>query len=749
VARQLPRWKLGTNYLQGGQFKQPNSLEELASTRHNDFVSKAMVTNLFGVARRVGVAYGDDRPNWGFMLSAFDRELTRNLAEGSGFGGRAYWLPFNDDRSFVHLGVSAVYQEPEDVNHGRNFRYRVRPDADLATGRLVDTGTFTDIDDQLTMGFEGMWVHGPFKLAGEYMQNDVSRKSHDDWTGDSWYLSGVWNITGETWGYKAGVHTTPYPNEPNLGMWQVGVRYDQTDLDDGNVKGGEEGNWTVGLNWYWRSNFKFMVNYVMVDSEKFARPPAGMSTTTRTSWNCARSSTGDRLPHSRNHSNDRFPENTRGRLRAGLRIRRGGAGNRRHRRRRQLPLPDLRQVVRRLHRQGRRQGQLPVDRFRRRHRADQVRHRGLRLERQAARSQGTLRGGPAPVPVGDRRRGAGDQREGCRAGQARAQRAAARRHLPRQDREVERSRDRGAQSGVTLPDQRVSVVHRSDGSGTSFNFTNYLAKVNAEWKQKVGEGTSVSWPIGIGGKGNEGVAAYVKQISGGIGYVELSYALQNKMSYAAMQNAAGKTVQPSKESFAAAAASADWKNAQDFYLIITNAPGDTSWPITATNFILIKKAPKDAARNQGVFDFFKWALEEGQNRPRRWTTCRCRSRWSSRSKSTGRRSNENPIVRGRARADTSRARFFSCAFAYCSAAMPAPAIAVKANAGKLGLVAWNVAAGGRNRSCPSSATGVPCNVPIRRIRRGCWSRNERAGAESRASTAGTCGSQCAGQPASN
>jgi phosphate-selective porin OprO/OprP len=269
------RWKLGTNYLQGGQFKQPNSLEELASTRHNDFVSKAMVTNLFGVARRVGVAYGDDRPNWGFMLSAFDRELTRNLAEGSGFGGRAYWLPFHDDRSFVHLGVSAVYQEPEDVNHGRNFRYRVRPDADLATGRLVDTGTFTDIDDQLTMGFEGMWVHGPFKLAGEYMQNDVSRKSHDDWTGDSWYLSGVWNITGETWGYKAGVHTTPYPNEPNLGMWQVGVRYDQTDLDDGNVKGGEEGNWTVGLNWYWRSNFKFMVNYVMVDSEKFAASAGG------------------------------------------------------------------------------------------------------------------------------------------------------------------------------------------------------------------------------------------------------------------------------------------------------------------------------------------------------------------------------------------------------------------------------------------------------------------------------------------
>ena len=166
--------------------------------------------------------------------------------------------------------------------------------------------------------------------------------------------------------------------------------------------------------------------------------------------------------------------------------------------------------------------------------------------------------------------------------------------------------------GVKLPDSRLSVVHRSDGSGTSFNFTNYLSKVNAEWKQKVGEGTSVSWPTGIGGKGNEGEAAYVKQIAGSVGYVELSYALQNKMSYAAMQNAAGKTVQPSKESFAAAAASADWKNAQDFYLVITNAPGDASWPMTATNFILVKKTPKDAGKNQGVFDFFKWALEQGQ-----------------------------------------------------------------------------------------------------------------------------------------
>jgi len=166
--------------------------------------------------------------------------------------------------------------------------------------------------------------------------------------------------------------------------------------------------------------------------------------------------------------------------------------------------------------------------------------------------------------------------------------------------------------GVKLPDGKITVVHRSDGSGTTFNFVNYLSKVNPEWKTKVGEGTSVQWPVGIGGKGNEGVAAYVKQIKGGIGYVELSYALQNKMSYAAMKNAAGKIVQPSDASFSAAAASADWANAKDFYLVMTNAPGEQAWPITATNFMLMQKKPKDAKRNQDTLAFFKWAFENGQ-----------------------------------------------------------------------------------------------------------------------------------------
>ena len=169
-----------------------------------------------------------------------------------------------------------------------------------------------------------------------------------------------------------------------------------------------------------------------------------------------------------------------------------------------------------------------------------------------------------------------------------------------------------ANPGVVLPDAKISLVHRSDGSGTSFNFTNYLSKVSPEWKEKIGEGTAVQWPAGVGGKGNEGVAAYVKQITGSIGYVELSYALQNKMAYGAMQNAAGKSVQPSLKSFQAAAASADWKNAKDFNLVVTNAPGDESWPITASVFVMMYKQPKDAARSKAALDFFKWSLENGQ-----------------------------------------------------------------------------------------------------------------------------------------
>ena len=164
---------------------------------------------------------------------------------------------------------------------------------------------------------------------------------------------------------------------------------------------------------------------------------------------------------------------------------------------------------------------------------------------------------------------------------------------------------------LKLPDQAVNIVHRSDGSGTTFNWVNYLSKVSPEWKSKVGEGTSVSWPVGVGGKGNEGVAEYVNRIKGSIGYVEYAYVLQNHMKYALVQNHAGKFVEPNTASFQAAAASADWAHASDFYLIMTDAPGDGAYPVAATTFILMYKQPKDAARTKETLAFFKWSLENG------------------------------------------------------------------------------------------------------------------------------------------
>jgi phosphate transport system substrate-binding protein len=168
-------------------------------------------------------------------------------------------------------------------------------------------------------------------------------------------------------------------------------------------------------------------------------------------------------------------------------------------------------------------------------------------------------------------------------------------------------------SGVKLPETAITVVHRSDGSGTSFNFTSFLSKVSEDWKGGPGTGSAVQWPVGVGGKGNEGVSAYVKQIKGSIGYVEYSYATQNKIAYTQLQNAAGKYIKPDAKAFAAAADSAKWEDAKDFNLIMTNAPGDAAWPITATTWIIMYKEPKNAEKSAAAFDFFKWSLEKGQS----------------------------------------------------------------------------------------------------------------------------------------
>jgi len=162
---------------------------------------------------------------------------------------------------------------------------------------------------------------------------------------------------------------------------------------------------------------------------------------------------------------------------------------------------------------------------------------------------------------------------------------------------------------LALPDEAIAPVRRADGSGTSFIFTNYLSKANAEWKSKVGEGTAVNWPVGAGGKGNEGVAAFVGRLPNSIGYVEYAYVKQNKMTFAQLKNAAGNFVSPDDSAFKAAAAGADW--AKSFYQILTEQPGKDSWPITGATFILMQKNQEKPAQAASSLKFFEWAYKGG------------------------------------------------------------------------------------------------------------------------------------------
>jgi len=165
--------------------------------------------------------------------------------------------------------------------------------------------------------------------------------------------------------------------------------------------------------------------------------------------------------------------------------------------------------------------------------------------------------------------------------------------------------------GLKLPATAISVVHRSDGSGTTFIWSNYLSKVSDEWQSKVGEGTAVNWPVGVGGKGNEGVASYVQRIEGAIGYVEYAYVLQNKMAYVLVKNRDGHYVSPNSASFKAAAAGADWNHAPGMYLILTDAPGQNAWPIAGATFILLHKTQDKPESAREVLKFFSWAYASG------------------------------------------------------------------------------------------------------------------------------------------
>jgi phosphate transport system substrate-binding protein len=165
--------------------------------------------------------------------------------------------------------------------------------------------------------------------------------------------------------------------------------------------------------------------------------------------------------------------------------------------------------------------------------------------------------------------------------------------------------------GMSLPGEEITVVHRADGSGTTWNFTNYMSKISKEWADRPGCGKEVSWPAGIGGQGNAGVAQLVKKTKYSIGYVESAYAFENNMTYSQLENAAGKFVLPTKESFQAAASNADWKNAPGLYMVLTNQPGENTWPIMAATYILIYKEQSDAAKAKDILSFFAWAYKNG------------------------------------------------------------------------------------------------------------------------------------------
>ncbi|HSM10187.1 MAG TPA: OprO/OprP family phosphate-selective porin [Lysobacter sp.] len=269
------KYKIGgnkKNSVQVGQYKQPNSMEELSSTKNNDFIAKAMITNTFAVGRRLGASYNYASDNWSMAGSVFGRELTRDRAHGSGYGFRGSWAPINDKGNIFNIGLSYVnYDTDGDVT-----RFRARPDADFAN-RLIDTGSsgMLNTDRLSTLGLESFWVHGPLKLQGEYMMTTVDRydtgfaaQPSASYEATGGYASAVWNVTGETWSNKDGVPGTSSAAEPATGMWQVGLRYDTLDLNDGLVQGGKTNTWTAGVNYYWRSNFKLMLDYVKVDSAK-------------------------------------------------------------------------------------------------------------------------------------------------------------------------------------------------------------------------------------------------------------------------------------------------------------------------------------------------------------------------------------------------------------------------------------------------------------------------------------------------
>jgi phosphate-selective porin OprO/OprP len=257
-------WDLGK--LTIGQFKQEFGLEVLTSSKYMTFIERASLS-AFAVDRRIGVGLAGDSGRWHWAASVFGQEESDDDGEndeGYGVAGRLTWAPEFGDNSFIHLGVSANWQEPnEDSDDNETWRVRARPETHQTNVRLVDTGTLGDVDDVLTYGLEGAWVMGPFSVQGEWAQQTVNRDEGDEPDLSSWYLYGSWFITGESRAYKGG----SFGRTKATNAWEIAARYSTMDLEDGDIGGGEQDIITLGVNYYVNPYLRFMFNYVMTDAD--------------------------------------------------------------------------------------------------------------------------------------------------------------------------------------------------------------------------------------------------------------------------------------------------------------------------------------------------------------------------------------------------------------------------------------------------------------------------------------------------
>ena len=244
-----------------GQFKQEFGLENLTSSKYITFIERA-ASSAFAIDRRIGVNLSGDADRWHYAFGAFGQEESDSEGSDEGYGvaGRVTWAPQFGDNSFIHVGAAANWQQPPSRDD-EEFRVRARPEAHQSNIRFVDTGTLTDVDDIVTFGFEGAWVGGPFSVQGEWTQQSVNRDEGDEPDLTGYYVYGSWFLTGESRSYKGG----QFGRTKATNAWELAVRFSNTDLEDGDVLGGEQDIITVGVNYYANPNLRFMLNYLDID----------------------------------------------------------------------------------------------------------------------------------------------------------------------------------------------------------------------------------------------------------------------------------------------------------------------------------------------------------------------------------------------------------------------------------------------------------------------------------------------------